>query len=67
MDAVPYLVEHESFEDEPRSNNPNAKPGDYEYLIHTLTSDQPETYDVIYDWRKFIDEYNEAHSDEDPR
>ncbi|KAF2889474.1 hypothetical protein ILUMI_16699, partial [Ignelater luminosus] len=67
MDAVPYLVEQQSFADEPLSNNPNADPDDYEYLTHTFTSDQPETFDVIYEWREFIDEYNKEHSNEDPR
>lgn len=67
MDAVPYLVEDETFHDEPKSDNPNAKPEDYEALNHIYTSDHIETYNIIYDWREFIDKYNQERPNEDPR
>lgn len=33
---------------------------DFDYLIHNLTQDQPELFEIIYDWRKFLDEYQTA-------
>ena len=30
---------------------------DFDYLIHNLTQDQPELFEIIYDWRKFLNDY----------
>lgn len=57
MDAVPYLFEDEQFLDEPFSNTPNVDPNSHEYLSHIYTRDLPQTFDMIYQWRKFIDDY----------
>ncbi|KAF5302839.1 hypothetical protein FQA39_LY02019 [Lamprigera yunnana] len=56
MDAVPYLFEDEKFEDEPLSNL-TTNPDDYEYLEHIYTKDLPGTFDMIYVWREYIDNY----------
>lgn len=32
-------------------------PDDYEYLIHIYSQNQPETYNVVYDWRDVLDTY----------
>lgn len=57
VDAVPYLFEHESFKDEPLSGDETAGETDYEYLTHIYTKDQPETYDMIYQFRELVDNY----------
>lgn len=57
MDAVPYIFEDENFLDEPLSNALNVLSFDYEYLNHIYTSNHPQTYEVIYQWRKFVDDY----------
>lgn len=56
IDAVPYLFEVETLEDEPLSNN-CKDPEDYCYLKHTLTSDVADTFDMIYQWRALTDKY----------
>lgn len=67
IDAVPYLYEYQDasgkFPDEPR--NPNcADPDDFCWTVHIYVKDQPETYDVVYSWRKIIDEYTQKHGGE---
>lgn len=59
VDAVPFLFEDKEFSDEPLSNNPNALPQDYESLVHIHTNNLPETYDMVYQWRKILDDYCE--------
>lgn len=60
VDAVPYLFESAVVEgryvDEPRSNTTDD-PENPAYLTHDQTMDQPETYDMIYEWRAVLDEY----------
>ncbi|KAJ9576810.1 hypothetical protein L9F63_006584, partial [Diploptera punctata] len=55
MDAIPYLFESPYLADEESSGNPNAKPGDYSNLIHSLTQNLLETYDMITQWRALLD------------
>lgn len=58
VDAVPHLFETNYDKDEPKSNKPGAEPNkDYDYLNHTLTKDQPETYELVLSWRKILDEF----------
>lgn len=56
FDALKHLYESETFEDEPfikgKENSTN-----YDDLKHTLTCDQPETIEIIYKWRKFLEDY----------
>lgn len=58
MDAVPHLFEDEAGRDEPKAGN-NVPPYEHAYLKHIYTTDLPETYDMIYQWRQFIDEYSQ--------
>lgn len=65
IDAVPHLFEipkdsSDRFQDEPR-NNDNNDPDDYGYLNHIYTTNQPETIDMVYQWREVLDEYKQQH------
>ncbi|CAG9853864.1 unnamed protein product [Phyllotreta striolata] len=54
--SVPYLIEEQVFKDEPVSKrHPNATESDYEYLNHVFTVNQPESYDLVYEWRAHVD------------
>ncbi|KAL6256798.1 hypothetical protein P5V15_011737 [Pogonomyrmex californicus] len=57
VDAVPHLYETNYTQDEPKSNINGVTKDDYNYLIHTLTKDQPETYELVKSWRKILDDY----------
>ncbi|XP_067013713.2 maltase A1 [Anabrus simplex] len=57
VDAVPYLFEREDLPDEPKSGDPNAKPNEEKYLLHIYTQNQPETFDMISQFRAVVDEY----------
>lgn len=66
VDAVPFLIEKMnddgSWEDEPVS----GKCRDTEawcYLEHTVTQDQPGSYDLVYSWREVLDEYSKEKGD----
>ncbi|RZF35392.1 hypothetical protein LSTR_LSTR013008 [Laodelphax striatellus] len=61
IDAVPYLVEDESFADETYID-PDGSKIDYFNLIHNLTMDQPETFLVIKEWRDLLDEYTKKYN-----
>lgn len=61
IDAVPHLFEvardaNGNFPDEPLSHATND-PNDYGYLQHIYTTNQPETLDMVYQWRAVMDEY----------
>ncbi|XP_039296338.1 maltase 2 [Nilaparvata lugens] len=62
MDAVKHLMEDSSFNDEtyidPRGNHMS-----YLNMYHNLTTDWHETYDLIYEWRQFLDNYASNSSD----
>lgn len=62
IDAVPHMYET-GFEDEPLSNDSNAQSHEYGYLDHIYTKDQPETFQIIYQWRALIDEYSKKKGD----
>ncbi|XP_053692702.1 probable maltase [Sabethes cyaneus] len=61
IDAIPYLFESAEvngrYRDEPLSRATDD-PENPKYLIHSETFDQPETYDMIYQWRSLLDEYS---------
>lgn len=61
VDAVPYLFEDAELRDEPLSNDPNAKPNEHEYLQHIYTADLDLTFDMVYQWRKHLDDYSASH------
>ncbi|XP_063696435.1 probable maltase [Culicoides brevitarsis] len=61
IDAVPYLFEIQpdengNYKDEPLSGI-TSDPTDYQYTSHIYTQDQPETFDMAYQWRAVVDEY----------
>lgn len=65
IDAVPHLFEIPANEkgrmpDEPLSGNTND-PDDWSYLKHVFTVDQPETIDMVYQWRQVLDDYRQEH------
>lgn len=39
-------------------------PDDYNYLDHPYTMDQNETYDVVYNWRDVLNEYEKLHGED---
>lgn len=62
VDAVPYLFEvlpdkNGIYPDEPRADILHTTDQDYNYTQHIYTMDQEETYDMIYQWRAVLDEY----------
>lgn len=61
MDAVAHLFEVEQnvegkLPDEPLSGN-TSDPDDYEYLNHIYTVNLRETFDMVFQWRKLLDDY----------
>lgn len=65
IDAVPHLFEinkdaNGNYEDEPLSGGSND-PDDYGYLNHIYTYDQPETIDMVYQWRKILDDFKKEN------
>lgn len=68
IDAVEHLFEIAPDKDgrlldEPLSGNTNDT-DDYGYLNHIYTVDQPETIDMLYQWRQVMDEYKLEHGGE---
>lgn len=62
IDAVPHVFEaaadkNGDFLDEPR-NEYVSDPEDYSYLQHIYTTNQPETIDLVYQFREVIEEMN---------
>ncbi|XP_018572789.1 maltase 2 [Anoplophora glabripennis] len=60
-DAVGYLFEDPEFRDEPLSNIPDVGEDEHDYLDHIYTADQPQTYDMIYQWRELLDSFTETN------
>ncbi|CRL00644.1 CLUMA_CG013904, isoform A [Clunio marinus] len=56
LDAINHMFEDDQFRDEPR-NEFVTNPDDYEYYSHIYTKDLQETFDLVYEWRKFIEDY----------
>ncbi|XP_035789993.1 maltase A3-like [Anopheles albimanus] len=61
VDAVPWLFETEGFPDEPISGD-SDDPLSQNYLRHIYTLDQPETVDMVYQWRDVMDQYKKDHN-----
>lgn len=66
VDAVPYLFEVRpdaagNYPDEPRAGGSANDPTDYGYLRHIYTTDQEETVDMVYEWRRTLDEFRRAN------
>ncbi|XP_055908359.1 maltase A1-like [Eupeodes corollae] len=65
IDAVPVLFEalpdsSGRYPDEPLSGTTNDK-DDHDYLTHIYTENQPETLDMVYQWRTVMDDYQRIH------
>lgn len=60
IDAVNHLYEDKDLRDEPLSGlttNPNS----YDYTLHYHTQDLNETYEMVYEWRQFIDQWHKKN------
>lgn len=65
IDAVPHMFEvgassNGSLPNEPLSGTTDD-PSSWNYLTHTYTVDQPETIDLVYQWRKVLDDHQLAN------
>lgn len=61
VDAISHIYEDKEFNDEPSAGN--TIPVDiYGHLKHIYTTDQPETFELLYKWRKFLDDYTKANN-----
>ncbi|XP_055705141.1 maltase A1-like [Phlebotomus papatasi] len=60
IDAVPHLYEiapkNGQYPDEPKSGN-SDDPDNSAYLDHIYTQNQPETVQMVYQWREVLDEF----------
>ncbi|XP_011184381.2 maltase A1 [Zeugodacus cucurbitae] len=68
IDAVPYLFEkdldrYNNYPDEPLIDDVSTcpDPDDSCHLKHIYTQDQPETLDMVYQWRALADEFKKEH------
>lgn len=50
------MFEDDQFRNEPR-NDYEMNPNSYDYLQHIYTKDLQATYDIVYSWRKVLDDY----------
>uniref|UniRef100_A0A1B0DQG8 alpha-glucosidase n=1 Tax=Phlebotomus papatasi TaxID=29031 RepID=A0A1B0DQG8_PHLPP len=68
IDAVPYLFEiapdsEGNYPDEPLTGSACPNPEDDCYTQHIYTQNQPETWDMVYQWRAVLDDYvNQTNS-----
>lgn len=53
IDAVTKVYEAAHLKDEPYLNDNN----NYNSLDHVYTKDQDETFELVYEWRRFLDNY----------
>ncbi|XP_037024758.1 maltase 2-like [Bradysia coprophila] len=62
VDAVSHLLEDAELRDEPidNSNDPLA----YDYTRKDYTKDLDETFDMLYQWRDVMDDYQKRHEGE---
>lgn len=69
VDAVPHVFEiaadaDGNYPDEPR-NDWVTDPDDYGYVDHIYTTNQPETVQLVYEWRKVLDDYRAKNGGEE--
>lgn len=68
IDAVTHIYEIKPdadnvLPDEPPSGlTDNVQ--DYDYLKHIFTTDQNETFDIVYSWREFLEDYQKENGGE---
>ncbi|XP_055852258.1 maltase A3-like [Episyrphus balteatus] len=68
-DAVPNVFEvapdaEGNYPDEP-VNEGATDPDDHGYTKHIYTSDQPETINLVYEWRKVLDDFTAENGGDD--
>lgn len=58
VDALPFIVEHSSFKDEPLISSDTVD-DNYSYFLldHKYTTDQLDTYKIVEEFRAVFDEY----------
>lgn len=57
FDAVTRMYENETFVDEPYHQGKEGSTH-YEDIYHIYTKNQPEVFETIIEWRKFMDNYS---------
>lgn len=57
VDAVPYLLEDGNLTDEPVWDSPGCTESQYACLNHLYTRDQEGSFEAVYEFRDFVDEY----------
>lgn len=66
IDAISHGVEAEKnaagFYPNEERNSPVTDEKSFDYLIHSHTQDQPELFEIIYRWRKFLNDYRTNNS-----
>jgi len=66
VDAVQFIFEDKELRDEPRTYLAGATPRDYGYLNHIYTINQESNYELLGNWKIYIDQYadqlNESQS-----
>ena len=62
FDALRHLYESDSLLDEPCLMTEEQCKVNYVSLNHTYTVDQPETIDIIREWREFVDNYTRSNN-----
>ena len=58
IDAAAHLYESVNV----TQDEPSSSPGDHDPLKHTLTMFQPETYELVTEWRELLDNFQEVDS-----
>lgn len=56
IDALRHLFEDKNFDNEPLVSSARGSIIEYSDLKHTKTADQPETYELLSQWRSMFDE-----------
>ncbi|XP_075235441.1 maltase 2-like [Lycorma delicatula] len=67
MDAVKHLMEDKNLHDEYCLPAYATCDDDYRKMNHNYTTDWPNTYDLIYEWREFLDNYTANSSEKQTR
>lgn len=71
IDALPFLFEVNKdgltglYPNEPINPDPKCSdPDDFCHLLHIYTQDQPETYDMVYQWHDLVNQYKKDYGGE---